>query len=408
MTVLAPAPGAQHAPGEPAPTDDSWREDPYTEGDERFFAALGYVGMGPMTWADGHDTVRIERDLGNVRIRWIETAHFKIGSELEAIPVPREREHREPLRVELRELAKKLPRLEARSVRDLDPWLRAHLYAQRLENLYDRVLDLVGLEDGDFPDGEGPQWPSDMPAGERWMGRGPYLGMRNKFLVLLCQKQSTCSRYLATYPRCDATSPFRWYFQGTDCFFFGTAVEFHDDVYAPEHKLHAHVVFNVANNLISSLRGYSYEGPKWWSEGLAHVLRREVTEDFNDFTGFDGDRMRAYTVFEWPLKVRQRLSYDLVRPLREIMQVQDCNEFTLVDHMACWSRMSWMLEELPADRVAELLLALSGIYDAQGLPPKDEDLVRLQTEVFQRVLDATPEEIDARWRRHVERHYPRR
>ena len=87
---------------------DAWRQDPYTKNDPAAMAKAGYVSFGPFTWGDDHDTLQIEHILGDeVKLRWIETAHFKIGSSLPEYSVPRdEKEERKRQRKEDKERRK--------------------------------------------------------------------------------------------------------------------------------------------------------------------------------------------------------------------------------------------------------------------------------------------------------------
>jgi len=381
--------------------------DPYTEGHEDALEALGYVRTGRLTWADDHDTARIEEDLGKIPFRWIETAHFRIGCALPKLDVPRDKEDRKALREELEELADRLPNLRPRSVRELDPWLRAHLFAHRLERLYARFAEIAGVEDAAFPAEDAPFFRGDAPPNQKWMGRGPYLGMKSKFLVLLCPTGAACTRYLRTYTEAlgGDEMPSRWYFDRTDAFLFATAPDYGDGAFRTDRAMHAHVVFNVAHNLIDALKGYSYEIPAWWKEGLAHVLRREVSVEHNNYSEIDENGQRAYQTFDWGVKVRQRDDHGLVRPLGEILDLTRCTDFNLVDHAACWSRVSYLLEEHEPRAFATFLDRMKGQVDAQGAAPDAEVFARMQRDALQEAFGSDAEELDAAWRAWMRRKY---
>src|SRR5262245_63873355 len=85
-TLLATALLAAAAPGQkdvPPPP----RQDPYTAAVDKAMAALGVVSYGPFPWADGLRSEDIDKVLGDNRILWLETAHFRIGSTLKPIDV---------------------------------------------------------------------------------------------------------------------------------------------------------------------------------------------------------------------------------------------------------------------------------------------------------------------------------
>ena len=94
----------------------------------------------------------IDDFLQYVQILWIETPHFRIGINLPAYTVPMDPVIRAKIRDELTRLAEKLPRVNPKA-RRLDPWLRAHLVAHRLEKLYAETQSLFGVKDEDFPAG---------------------------------------------------------------------------------------------------------------------------------------------------------------------------------------------------------------------------------------------------------------
>ena len=171
--------------------------DPYTGGEPAALLEAGYVSYGPFEWADGHDTRAIEEILG-LPVLWVETAHFRLGSTLWEYRVSDDRDEKRKLRAELEKLREFLPNVPKRT-RDIDPWLRLHLYAMRVEQTYSQFLEDFGLEDLDFP---------SAPAAKRRphpMGRGPYLGMQEKFTILLTEKASTLGRYTGHYLRVKRT-----------------------------------------------------------------------------------------------------------------------------------------------------------------------------------------------------------
>ena len=119
-------------------------EDPYTRSQPETLDALGYVRIGPMPWGST-DTTALSAELGDPDLRWIETEHFRLGCSLAEVAVRQNKRMRSSLGDDLEELAAKLPQLRPQAVRKLDPWLRAHLFAHRLECLYERVEDMISF-----------------------------------------------------------------------------------------------------------------------------------------------------------------------------------------------------------------------------------------------------------------------
>src|SRR5262245_8128500 len=105
----------------PSPKDDDevakTPVDPYTGGDLTVLVAGGCVGYGPFPWADGKRTEDIERVLGQGRVLWLETEHFRIGCNLRSGAVPVDAEPRKALFDECHALHQKLPKIADRPKR---------------------------------------------------------------------------------------------------------------------------------------------------------------------------------------------------------------------------------------------------------------------------------------------------
>ena len=127
-------------------------------------------------------------------LRWIETPHFRIGVALPSCPVGSGKEWLQQLAGELRALQRVLPRIDPKA-RQLDGWLRAHLVAARAERIYARMQARLGVDDAWFPraPGNDPAYPAT------FRGLGPYLGMREKFAILLVTRGDSLQRYTAAF-----------------------------------------------------------------------------------------------------------------------------------------------------------------------------------------------------------------
>src|SRR5690606_29690223 len=123
---------------------DDRAPDPYTMGERQALKDAGYIGLGPFGIGRYHGSEDVERLLAGTSMRWIETRHFKIGSSLATYRVPNDRAQRQKLEAELRRLQTRLPAVDPQS-RVLDPWLRAHLLAQRCEEVYADFRDRLGM-----------------------------------------------------------------------------------------------------------------------------------------------------------------------------------------------------------------------------------------------------------------------
>src|SRR6185369_7862687 len=117
----------------------------------------------------------------------------------------------------------------------LDPWLRLHLTAMRCEKLYADTSDLFGVKDEEFPAD-----PSKVVAvpGARYMGYGPYFGMKDKFLVLLFEKVGPYQQYMKAYVGRDTKNPQRWHFKETSSILISFPTE--DEQFPRKHDTALH------------------------------------------------------------------------------------------------------------------------------------------------------------------------
>src|SRR5262249_33774322 len=154
-------------------------------------------------------------------ILWIETKHFRIGINLPPWTVPMDPETRAKIRGELERLAEKLPGINPKT-RTLDPWLRAHLFAQRVEDVYDEFCKLAGVKDEDWP--RDPDKVIVLP-GKPYMGQGPFLGMKQKYLLLLFEKETPFLQYMKGYLGRESHFGQRWHFKDVSCLIYTIATE---------------------------------------------------------------------------------------------------------------------------------------------------------------------------------------
>lgn len=389
-------------PKKTAADEEVWPQDPWTKKDADLHERLGYLAVGRMTWADRHDTPRIREALGDLPLIFLETAHFKLCVELPSIEMPKDKVERARLIPELERLASKFQKLEPKNLKRLDPWLRAHLFAQRVEELYAEIQAILRVTDESFPPaGQSYFFRGEAPPQYRdpWMGRGPYLGQRDKYLVMAFTKGITCTRYLSTFTQSTATqSPSRWYFGEADSFLFATGTDFAEGAFVSDAALHANITHNLVHNLLDGFKAHAYATPIWWKEGLAHCLRRRITDKHNNFQAIKDQDKRAYSVYDWEVKLRARLSHDLIKPLSALWSAPTAAEFDLIDHASLWSRLDFVTSELPPEQFANFLGMMKGFVDDRGNPPTWDRLLERQNEAFRQAFGVDPDGFDTRWK----------
>ncbi len=370
--------------------------DPYTEGDPARMEALGYRRFDPFVVFDDADTSEVRQVLGDVPILWVETAHFRIGCSLEPYTVEQDRIERAKIREELGRLAKRLPGVK-KNARRLDRWLLLHLWAQRLEDLYASFCEAVGVSDADFP---------PPPAGriENRPGAGPYLGQRSPFTVLLLANQSSLGRLTSHYLSREAKHSQRWYFHRSGTMFFGISYEAMIGTYENDTALHCAVAHAVSQNLLDGFRAYTFRTPVWLSQGIGHWFSRRIDERFNVYGGGPGTPGMDEDAWKWAPRVKARVEHEYFPTWEHMFAWREVTELKPADHMMCWSRVDFLLQE-PAS-MREFLFEFKAPM-AAGADTHEQVVKRLRT-TLPRAFGASLEELEADWARWVLRTYPSR
>ena len=367
-------------------------KDPYTDGDPKLMAAAGIVAYAPFPWADGQRTSDVDRVLGERRILWLETPHFRIGCNLASAPMPVPQDQRRYLAEELKRLKKRLPRIDEKP-KKLDPWLRAHLYAQRAEELYAEFQQLCAVSDADFGDGKEP-------------GKGKYLGLPDKYLLLLFQKKSDLARYLDRFCGVQAERSYRYYHLRSNQMLAAIAAEGLEG--ADEFGLLSHTLYSLANNFVISYQGYWYELPLWFTEGLSHWLSRRVPTEFVNVLAKEQEPLDEEQQHEWPQKVRRRAAFDRGwLTFAQLDALERLADFGYQANVMAWSRVDYLMH-LDRAKVGLLLKGLKGLplpadgKVAPGTVRAEE--ARLLADLFG--LDGAT--FDQRWREWVLKTYPKK
>lgn len=324
------------------PGQDRARIDPYCKGKDEAMRAAGYTSFGPFAFGDDHTSEDIDDLLGDGNLIWIETEHFRLGCaaapvELKALPTATRRS----LLAELKRLQRRLQRLDHRRVKVLDRWLRAHLFAQRLEELYERFLLDIGHRDADFAG-----LPVDLDRLEpAYLGEGPYLGMREKFSVLIVHRHADMARYTKMCVGVEWSDSLRLTFTRHGGLGACLSETGDDGIQFDDTALHAHLTYNIAVNLVQGYRTHGHELPAWLTHGIAHWYSRHVSPSHPIFerhlgTHADDRRGRFTSWGEYASRLIRRGALD---PLEPLLQRTDPTRFGLDQHVASWFFVDYLM-----------------------------------------------------------------
>ena len=384
------------------------RVDPYTRGESRALDRAGYISLGPFPLAEGIKTSDVEETLGAGRVLWVETAHFKLGSTLRSYKLRGDAREEKTLKAELDRLVKRMDKTVLPQGK-LDPWLRLHLYAQRLEDQYADFCARFGVKDADFAEpkpgiGASPSVPA--AAGEPgYMGEGPFLGQELKFTVLITEKSSSLARFVSRWIKRDSDTI-------RDCLpggsmFFGTAAQTWKDYgYDLDATLHCVVADGLSHNLVDGFRKSWCALPVWFSEGLAYWYAREADPRFPVYAK-GALRKVDDDSWIWEPRVHGLVQNQSVLAWKDMMAWHRREDIHPQEHMIAWSRVSWILS-MKSTSLHEFLM---GVTDsALVVPEEDRAKVCLEKEskAIASAFKMSPQELDQGWRRYVLRTYPKK
>ncbi len=354
---------------------------PYCRGNPELMAKAQIVSHGGFAFGK-LDTHGVDGLLATSDIRWIETPHFEIGFALGSHKV--EVEEKTKIRAELTELAAALPEVVP-TVKVLDPWLRAHLYALRCEKLWKRMLAILQVSESDFP-------ATPWTEGTQIIGMGQYLGQFGKFELLILPTQSSHSMYLLNQFGLTIKNTQRWNLIQRDT--LSVTMHAQQGDLRKDDALHGHVVFNLGINLLDGYRHYSYDTPIWIREGLGHFLEREINPRNNSFDSSEGGIAELTRKWKWEPEVKKLVLKSPPR-LAEVLGIKEYAELTLDDHFATWSMVSYLIATNP-DGFAKFNRLLHDNVDSNGLPT-GVGLLDLHREAFKECFGMSYPEFDAAW-----------
>jgi hypothetical protein len=369
----------------PAQSKNDPAQCPYCKGDPALMQKASIVSHGGFEFGKEESTAKVDGVLPSVDIRWIESKHFELGVALGPHKV--KPEEKDKLRAELTRLQAVLPTVDPKS-KVLDPWLRAHLYAQRAEDTWNRWLEIFQVKESDFPP-QGYVW--DMHA--KYMGIGPYLGQNGKYEILIVPNEAALQQYLQSQFGLLVKKSQRWNLPPRDTLSvtIGTGTE----QLREDEGLHGHLVFNLAINLLDGFKHYSYDTPIWIREGLAHFMEREVTQRFNSFDSGEGATAEISRKTNWQAEVRKLLAAEKLPRLAEMLSMREFSDLTLPRHYASWAMTDFLIRTKPAE-YARFNDALHGIMDDKGYPDSS-NLLEVHREKFREIFGWSYADFDRAW-----------
>lgn len=380
-----------------------WKIDPYTRNDPKAMKELGYVSYGPFPFGQKGPkpctNEDVEKHLSYERILWVETAHFRIGSMLPEYPMPEEADTKLKVRKELEALKKKCPKINP-TTRILDPWLRLHLTAYRMEELYKTFSDLAGVTDESFPAD-----PSKVVTGQgEYMGHGPFLGMKRKYEILIFERTSAFHDYLKNFVGRVTTFEQRWHFKEIGSLWFGVPIDGHEGKLKHDTALHQCLGHNLAHNMLDGFRHYSYDLPTWLTEGFAHWVERTICDKYMSYCQNEASLAEMKPEYKFKSIARKLLEGGKGTVFSAAFAWRDYSEVNWNDHVLTWARMDFLMS-MGKDKWQAYLRKVKGRVDKNWLPDQ-ENLVGACRDALQEVYGLTPLSFDDKFKAWVVKTYP--
>jgi hypothetical protein len=356
--------------------------DPYTKGDPAALERLGIVRTGAMPWTETHNSEGVRSALGGIPVLFLETAHFRIASTLESYRPKGDTIEKAALEAEFAAMKKRLRGFKAPA--KLDPWLRAHLYAQRCEKLYADFSSAFGIKEEDFLGLE-----AKAKEG-RPMGQGPYLGQKNKFTLLITESASAMARYLRAHFQVEPEYSYRakW----PDGYILAINWEsFEQNGRDLDICLHTAVIGALAQNLLDGYRDSHQAPPNWLRYGVAHWFARKVDERWNQWNAGGTGDLEADKLYIWEPRVYGLVKNEACTKWRDMMAWKGYEDIQPREHMIAWAAVDWILSAR-ADTARALLFELAEPIPDYG-PERPAKLLAQQERAFTKVWNQTPEEL---------------
>ncbi len=400
-TPVSFSPGDQQpqTQGQDSKEETFEKVDPYTHGDPKAMERSGYVvSYGPFAWAEGVRTTDVAETMGGADVLWLETPHFKIGSTLQSYHLHNDVREEKALEAELARAKSKLAGFVQIHNR-LDPWLRLHLFAMRLEDVYEDFSTWFGTDAADDPKKSGDAARKAALA-KKSMTPGDPEG-RPKIRVLLVARTSGLARYTKHFSERELQVSDRFPLPG-GLQFFGVSEEG-----ARAHGYDLEIAFRcvvsggVVPSLIEASTGSHATCPLWLVYGLDHVVTRGVDERFPN-AAINTVRIEDESSFRWDARVKGLVTNGLAPSWPEIAAWKSWDEIKVPGHLVAWSRVSWLLKRKPAELRAFLTQIAGGPVE-MGVTGGGRTPFAKQSAAAKAAFGKSLEDLDALWKKQASR-----
>lgn len=367
---------------------------PYTKGERELEERLGYARFGLIPWRNGEVSSVVQENMGGIPMIWVETEHFRIGSSLGTYKTGKDKQERLRVKEEIGRLKKKLGKLRTHK-KEIDPYLRLHIYAQRAEDLYESFVKDFHIEP------------------EPLAQRGAHLGHKNKFLLLLCQRKSEYGRYIRTYEKAELPFSYRmgWRNDGMIVAVNMESIsEIHDEDDLPfDTMLHCLLANSLASIFVDGFDQTMFKAPTWLVYGLAHIYSRRIDPHWPFFDARRASQINYAEIWDWVPRVQGLVKNEYYPSAEKMFAWREYGDLGARDHLVSWSKLEYLIEVAEGDHQLFLSLACKPLKPGTlaGVSAENEPVIR-QTRALAAAFKMTPAELDTAWAKWVSKTYKKR
>lgn len=316
---------------------------------------------------------------------YLETAHFRVASSLEAMKL--NAKDRKRLAPELELLAEFFPELGTKP-KKLEPEVYLVLMGIRLEKLYSEFQGLAQVTDADFPESRAAQ------AGQgEYMGDGPYLGEREKYEVVLHADRLDHFEFTEKQRGVRFNDTMRWHNRSPSKLIVSMPCV--DGDLRNDRWLWPHLAHNVAHMLFDGFKFFAYDPPLWLAEGMALWFEKRIepeswTRDGGEGVFFEPDRSK-----DWAEDARKLVRKKENTSVAKLLAARGPADLDRAANVTAWSITCFLIEKHP-DEYAKLIGAVKAQLDEKGFPT-GRKLDALQRDQFRDLWGWTPMALQEAW-----------
>jgi hypothetical protein len=239
------------------------------------------------------------------------------------------------------------------------------------------------------------------------MGEGKYMGMNEKFMIMVMDKGNTYFDYLQNFTGRQSKFGQRWHFMKQGALYYGIGTDMAKGALRHDTALHNDLIFNATINIIDGFRHYSYDLPVWIREGLGHWFERKNSPKYNTFDQDEAAPMDPPSKWKWEPYVRQLLLGKKWSKFSSVVKWRHYGDIDFNDHVMVWARVDFMMS-FGKQKFRDFMFEIKGRYDHKTGLSIQTDLVGAVREAILKVYGLNLLNFDDKFKEWVVENYPLR